>query len=155
MSLSLPLPASSLLELRVILSIPKRQGFLVVTSCFCFCFVFCLSLFFHKSGNALNIFCKIKDSRFWLPHFCSWVPVVSAQTTTLNIWTFAAVVHCKLCLKVQCVEIRMICHQDRWWQKTRITSGVDFPRWKSLIRDEGFQSDSEVTCFLLDRCLLI
>ena len=29
--------------------------------------------------------------------------------------------------------------------------GVVFPRWKSVMRDKGFQSDAEVRCFLLGR----
>ncbi|XP_026887793.2 zinc finger protein 572-like [Electrophorus electricus] len=41
-------------------------------------------------------------------------------------------------------------NRDRRRQKTRINIGVAFPKWKSLMRDQCFQSDAEVAGFLLD-----
>ncbi|XP_076610722.1 uncharacterized protein LOC143335307 [Chaetodon auriga] len=45
--------------------------------------------------------------------------------------------------------------RDRRRQKTRINIGVAFPRWRSVMRDRGLQSDAEVARFLLnsyERC---
>lgn len=36
-------------------------------------------------------------------------------------------------------------------EKKKDQLGVDFPRWKSVMRDKSFQSDAEVACFLLDK----
>ncbi len=42
-------------------------------------------------------------------------------------------------------------NRDRRRQKSRVNIGVAFPRWKSLMKNKGPQSDAKVACFLLDR----
>ena len=40
---------------------------------------------------------------------------------------------------------------DRQISKTKVNIGVNFPRWKELMRSKDFKTDAEVACFLLDR----
>ncbi|KAK0148318.1 hypothetical protein N1851_011712 [Merluccius polli] len=41
--------------------------------------------------------------------------------------------------------------RDRRIQKRRVNIGVAFSRWKELMKENDFQRDAEVACFLLDR----
>ncbi|XDV40969.1 hypothetical protein PO909_009938 [Leuciscus waleckii] len=41
--------------------------------------------------------------------------------------------------------------RDRQISKTKVNTGVTFPRWKELMRSKDFKTDAEVACFLLDR----
>ena len=41
--------------------------------------------------------------------------------------------------------------RDQRIQKRRVNIGVDFPRWKELMKEKDFERDADVACFLLDR----
>ena len=41
--------------------------------------------------------------------------------------------------------------RDRQISKTKVNTGVTFPRWKELLRSKDFKTDAKVACFLLDR----